>query len=352
MEASSRSVTSSWSGTAGNGLTHSSDADPGIRRRRRGRGFGYIDDRGDRVTDQETLERIRALVIPPAWTDVWICADGSGHVQATGRDAKNRKQYLYHHGWREYRDAAKFDDLAGFGEALVGLRKQVDADMGASRLSLDRVAATVVRLLDETLIRVGNEEYVRSGESYGLTTLRNRHAAVTGAEVRVRFQGKSGKPHDVVLHDRRVANIVRRCKDLPGQHLLRYVDGDEVRSVGSDDVNEYLGRVTGAGYTAKTFRTWGASAIALGHLRGLEPADQAEHDAQRVEAVRVAAEHLHNTPAVCRKSYVHPVILTDDRATLDELIVRSGADAVRSSRWMSSDERALLKLLTGSTPLS
>ncbi len=331
---------------ARNGLTHSCDADPGIHRRRRGRGFSYTDDDGERVTDRATLDRIRALVIPPAWTDVWICADATGHVQATGRDAKNRKQYLYHREWRRYRDAVKFDELAGFGEALPALRKQVDADMGASRLTQDRVVATVVRLLDETLIRVGNDEYVRSGESYGLTTLRNRHATVGGAEVRFRFQGKSGEPHDVVVDDRRVANIVRRCKELPGRQLLRYVDGDEVRDVGSGDVNDYLARVTGADHTAKTFRTWGASAIALGHLRGLEPANQAEHDAQRVEAVRVAADHLHNTPAVCRKSYVHPAILADDRAELDRLIARSGADAARSSRWMTADERALLKLLT------
>ncbi|MFI2362963.1 DNA topoisomerase IB [Promicromonospora sp. NPDC019610] len=328
------------------GLTHSSDADPGLHRRRRGRGFSYTDQRGDRVTDERTLDRIRALVIPPAWTDVWICPDATGHIQATGRDVKGRKQYLYHHEWRRTRDAAKFEELTGFGEGLVALRKQVDADMSAPRLSLDRVAATVVRLLDETLIRVGNDEYVRSGDSYGLTTLRNRHATVDGAEVRFRFTGKSGAPHDVVVDDRRVANIVRRCKELPGQRLLRYVDGDEVRDVGSRDVNDYLGRATGAGWTAKTFRTWGASAVAFGHLRRLAPADQAEHDAQRVEAVKIAARHLHNTPAVCRKSYVHPAILADDRAELDRLIARSGADDVRTSRWMAADERALLRFLT------
>jgi DNA topoisomerase I len=333
-------------GDAGDGLTHSSDADPGLHRRRRGRGFSYTDHRGHRVTDEETLERIRSLVIPPAWTDVWICADATGHVQATGRDVKDRKQYLYHPRWRETRDAAKFDELAGFGESLVALREQVDADMGARTLSLDRVVATVVRLLDETLIRVGNDEYVRSGESYGLTTLRNRHAVVEGAEVRFRFAGKSGTRHDVVVHDRRVAGIVRRCRELPGQQLLRYVDGDVVRDVGSRDVNDYLARVTGAGYTAKTFRTWGASAVALGHLRRLEPTDQREHDAQRVEAVRVAADRLHNTPAVCRKSYVHPAILADDRADLDRLLTRSRANAVRTSRWMEADERALLKFLT------
>jgi DNA topoisomerase-1 len=305
-----------------------------------------VDDGGARVTDPETLERIRSLVIPPAWTDVWICRDATGHIQATGRDAKNRKQYLYHRRWREYRDAAKFHELVGFGEVLTALRERVDADMRAPLLSPDRVVATVVRLLDETLVRVGNDEYVRSGESFGLTTLRNQHATVEGAEVRFRFRGKSGTPHDVVVHDRRVANIVRRCRELPGQQLLQYLDGDQVRSIGSRDVNDYLGRLTAAGYTAKTFRTWGASAVAFGHLRRLEPASRREHDAQRVEAVRIAASHLHNTPTVCRKSYIHPAILADDRSELDDLIERSGANASRASRWMDADERALLKFLT------
>lgn len=331
---------------AGGLLTHSCDADDGIHRRRRGKGFSYTDHRGNRITDPETLARIRSLVIPPAWTDVWICADATGHIQATGRDAKNRKQYLYHDKWREHRDAAKFHELVGFGEALVALRKRVDADMRSPRLSRDRVLATVVRLLDTTLIRVGNDEYVRSGESFGLTTLRNRHARVEGPEVRFRFPGKSGTPHDVVVHDRRVANILRRTQELPGQRLLQYVDGEDVRSVGSRDVNEYLDEVTGGGYTAKTFRTWGASAVAFGHLRGREPATRREHDAQRAEAVRIAAAHLHNTPAVCRKSYVHPAILADDREDIDRLIKRSRANTARTSRWMDADERALLKFLT------
>ncbi|MFI9489639.1 DNA topoisomerase IB [Promicromonospora sp. NPDC052451] len=317
-----------------------------MHRRRRGRGFSYTDHRGARITDAATLARLRALAVPPAWTDVWICADPTGHLQATGRDARHRKQYLYHRLWREQRDTAKFDDLVEFGRALVTLRKQVDADLRSPRLGPQRVVATVVRLLDETLIRVGNDEYVRSGASFGLTTLRSRHAEVQGAEIRFRFRGKSGTPHDVVLHDRRVANVVRRCQELPGQRLLQYVDGDETRTVGSRDVNEYLGRVMGDGYTAKTFRTWGASALVLGHLRGLTPHTRQEHDAQRAEAVRIAAAHLHNTPAVCRKSYVHPVLLTEDRAELDRLVERSGAAAARTSRWMDADERALLKVLT------
>lgn len=327
-------------------LTHSCDADRGIRRRRHGRGFTYLDHDGATITDPETLARIRSLAIPPAWTDVWICVDATGHVQATGRDAKNRKQYLYHREWRQQRDAVKFHELVGFGEALVMLRKRVEADMRSPRLGLERVVATTVWLLDATLIRVGNDEYVRSGESFGLTTLRDRHATIEGAEVRFRFAGKSGKPHDVTVHDRRVANIVRRCRELPGQQLLQYVDGDEVRSIGSRDVNAYLGLVTSSDYTAKTFRTWGASAVAFGHLRRLDPSNGREHDAQRAEAVRLAAAHLHNTPAVCRNSYIHPAILADDRSDFDRLVASSRANAARASRWMDADERALLKFLT------
>ncbi|MCP2267025.1 DNA topoisomerase IB [Promicromonospora thailandica] len=332
-------------GLVADGLNHSCDTDRGIRRRRHGKGFSYLDHDAQRITDPEVLARVRALVVPPAWTDVWICADPAGHLQATGRDVKGRKQYLYHPRWRTFRDGVKFDDLVAFGEGLADLRKRVDADMRSSRLGLDRVVATVVRLLDETLVRVGNDEYVRSGESYGLTTLRTRHATVTGSEVHFRFPGKSGVTNDVTVQDRRVAAIVRRCRELPGQRLLQYADGDDTRSVGSRDVNEYLARVTGADHTAKTFRTWGASTIAFAHLRRLEPADAREHDAQRVEAVRIAAERLHNTPAVCRKSYVHPAILADDRADLDRLIDRSGANGSRTSTWMDADERALLKFL-------
>lgn len=327
------------------GLTHSCDSDRGIRRRRHGKGFTYLDHRGERVTDPETLARVKELVVPPAWTDVWICADASGHLQATGRDVKGRKQYLYHQRWRAYRDGVKFDDLVAFGDALVDLRKRVDADMRSPRLDLDRVVATVVWLLDATLVRVGNDEYVRSGESYGLTTLRTRHATITGSQVRFRFPGKSGTTNDVTVQDRRVANIVRRCRDLPGQQLLQYADGDDTRAVDSRDVNEYLARVTGSDHTAKTFRTWGASALAFGHLRHLEPTSQREHDAQRAEAVRQAAARLHNTPTVCRKSYVHPAVLADDRAEVDRLLRRSRANESRASRWMDADERALLKYL-------
>jgi DNA topoisomerase-1 len=330
-------------------LSHSCDTDRGIRRVRRGKGFSYVDHAGTPIDDAETLDRIRSLVIPPAWTDVWICLDRNGHIQATGRDAKRRKQYVYHPDWRAHREALKFNELVAFGDALVGLRRRVDADMRSPQLSLDRVAATTVWLLDNTLIRVGNDEYVRSGETFGLTTLRDGHAKIEGADLRFRFNGKAGKPHDVVIRDRRVAKIVRRCRDLPGQRLLQYVDGDEIRSIGSRDVNAYLGLVTSSGFTAKTFRTWGASTIAFGYLRRVErPSSAREHDRQRNEAVRSASEHLHNTLAVARRSYVHPAILDDDRDRFDRLIERSKADKARASKWMSADERAMLQFLKAS----
>jgi DNA topoisomerase-1 len=327
-------------------LSHSCDTDHGIHRVRRGKGFSYLDHEGHAVGDAETLARIGGLVIPPAWTDVWICLDRNGHIQATGRDAKGRKQYVYHPLWREHREQVKFNELVGFGEALVGLRRRVDADMRSSQLDLDRVVATTVWLLDHTLIRVGNDEYARANESFGLTTLRDGHAKISGGELRFRFNGKSGKEHDLVIRDRRVANIVRRCRDLPGQRLLQYVEDGSIRSIGSRDVNAYLALTTDAGFTAKTFRTWGASMIAFGYLRRVEPPTSArQHDRHRVEAVKLASEHLHNTPAVCRRSYIHPAILDDDRQQFDRLVVRSKADRARSSKWMDADERGLLQFL-------
>jgi DNA topoisomerase-1 len=327
-------------------LTHSCDTDHGIHRIRRGKGFSYVHHNGTPIDDVQALARIKALVIPPAWTDVWICLDRNGHIQATGRDAKGRKQYIYHPEWRAHREQLKFNELVAFGDSLVRLRRRVDADMRSSQLGLERVVATTVWLLDNTLIRVGNDEYVRSGESFGLTTLRDGHIKINGTELRFRFNGKAGKPHDVVIHDRRVANIVRRCRDLPGQRLLQYVDGDEIKSIGSRDVNAYLGLVTSSGFTAKTFRTWGASMIAFGYLRRADPPTSArEYDRQRNQAIRMASEHLHNTPAVCRRSYVHPAIIDDDRELFEKLLARANADKARSSKWMDADERAMLQFL-------
>ncbi len=292
-------------------LRYSSDLRPGISRRRAGRGFSYRRPDGTIVSDAAVRARIVALAIPPAWTDVWICPDPAGHLQATGRDARGRKQYRYHARWRVRRDDDKFDRLIEFAGVLPRIRERVDADLARSGLPREKVLAAIVRLLELTLIRVGNDEYARLNRSFGLTTLQDRHARVTGASVRFRFRGKSGKQHEVGLRDRRLASIVRRCQDLPGQELFQYVgpDGEPV-DVASDDVNAYLREVSGADVTAKDFRTWAATVLAYRALRGMVP-DPRERVARKqvTEAVRVTADWLGNTPAVARSSYVHPAVL-------------------------------------------
>jgi DNA topoisomerase-1 len=293
------------------GLRYSSDADPGIRRARHGKGFSYVGPDGQPVRDKETLARIRALAVPPAWTDVWICHFANGHIQATGRDARGRKQHRYHARWRETRDESKFDRMIEFAGALDAIRERTDADLGRAGLPREKVLAAVVRLLELTLIRVGNDEYARLNRSFGLTTLRDRHARITGTSIRLRFRGKSGQQHEVGLRDRRLASVVRRCQELPGQELFQYVDADgNVRDVASDDVNEYLREVSGGDFTAKDFRTWAGTVLAYRALRALEPADSAT-DAKRkvVAAIRETAGWLGNTPAVARKSYVHPAVV-------------------------------------------
>src|SRR5215470_5909186 len=256
------------------GLHYTRDDRPGIRRRRAGRGFTYRDDDRGRVTDRATLERIRALAIPPAWTDVWICRDPDGHLQATGRDARGRKQYRYHARWRRRRDAGKFGRMAAFGRALPRIRAACDADLRRPGLPREKVLAAVVRLLELTLIRVGNEEYARLDRSFGLTTLRDRHARVEGSRIRFRFRGKSGRRHEVGLRDRRLARLVRRCQELPGQELFQY-EGDDgaIHDVGSGDVNDYLREISGEDFTAKDFRTWAGTVLAFRALRSLEPAE-------------------------------------------------------------------------------
>jgi DNA topoisomerase-1 len=293
------------------GLRYSTDARPGITRRRAGRGFGYSRPDGTPVHDEVSLARIRALAIPPAWTDVWICADPVGHLQATGRDAKGRKQYRYHARWRAGRDDAKFEGLIDFARVLPRIRKRCEADLARPGLSREKVLAAVVRLLETTLIRVGNDEYARLNRSFGLTTLRTRHATVTGTRVRFRFRGKSGRQHEVGLRDRRLASVVRRCQDLPGQELFQYLGDDgEPHDVASDDVNAYLREVSGADVTAKDFRTWAGTVLAFRALRALDPGGD-ERAARRnvVEAVRFTSDRLGNTPAVARRSYVHPAVL-------------------------------------------
>jgi DNA topoisomerase I len=303
--------------TTAPGLRHSTDRRPGITRRRSGRGFSYRDADGNVVRDRETLARIRSLAIPPAWTDVWICPYPNGHLQATGRDAKGRKQYRYHPRFRRGRDAAKFERLVAFANALPAIRSRVDEDLARPGLPKEKVLAAVVRLLELTLIRVGNEEYARLNRSFGLTTLRDRHADVEGSSIRFRFRGKSGRQHEVGLRDRRLAAIVRKCRDLPGQELFQYVarDGEPI-DVGSDDVNDYL-RSIAPDVTAKDFRTWAGTVLAFRALRALDrPATDGQAKKNVVAAIRETAELLGNTPAVCRQAYVHPVVVDaylDDR---------------------------------------
>ncbi len=293
------------------GLRYSNDGRPGIIRRKSGRGFSYQAQDGTTIRDADTRARIGALAIPPAWTDVWICPYPNGHLQATGRDARGRKQYRYHERWRTGRDDAKFERLIDFAAALPVIRERCDADLARPGMPREKVLAAVVRLLETTLIRVGNDEYARLNKSFGLTTLRTRHATVSGTRIRFKFRGKSGRQHEVGLTDRRLAAVVRRCQDLPGQELFTYVDEEgEPRDVASDDVNDYLREISGAAVTAKDFRTWAGTVLAYRALRALAP-DPDDKAARRnvVDAVRFTSERLGNTPAVARRSYVHPAIL-------------------------------------------
>jgi DNA topoisomerase-1 len=293
------------------GLRYSTDARPGISRRRAGRGFVYGDPDGNRLTDRTALRRIRSLAIPPAWTDVWICSDPSGHLQATGRDARGRKQYRYHASWTSERNELKFERLLDVARVLPRIRERCDADLASPGLSREKVLATVVRLLELTLIRVGNEEYARLNRSFGLTTLKRRHAKVEGSAIRFRFTGKSGQRHEVGLRDRRLAAIVRRCQELPGQDLFSYFGDDGIpHDITSEDVNEYLREASGIDMTAKDFRTWAGTVLAYRALRALDTVEDGRSAKKNVvEAVKLTAGRLGNTPAVARKSYVHPAVL-------------------------------------------
>jgi DNA topoisomerase-1 len=293
------------------GLRYASDDRPGLRRRRAGRGFSYLDTDGRAITDERELRRIRRLAIPPAWTDVWISPDPRGHIQATGRDARRRKQYRYHERWREVRDETKYERMLEFAKALPRIRRRVSRDLARSRLTRERVLATIVRLLETSLIRVGNDEYARHNNSFGLTTLREKHVRVVGSRVTFRFRGKSGKEHEVDVQDPRVARVIRGLQELPGQELFRYVDEDaEARTVDSADVNEYLREISGDEITAKDFRTWAGTVHATRELCAIGPADSSRAVKRNItEAVKAVAARLGNTPAVCRRCYIHPAIV-------------------------------------------
>jgi DNA topoisomerase-1 len=331
------------------GLRYVTDASPGIRRRRAGRGFSYIGPDGELIRDAKRRAWIRSLAIPPAWTDVWICTSPRGHLQATGRDARGRKQYRYHPDFRAVRDDAKFGRMIAFGRALPAIRRRVDADLRRHGLPRERVLAAVVRLLEKTLLRVGNEEYARDNRSYGLTTLRDHHAEVGSSRIRFRFRSKGGKLRDVELSDARLARIVARCQELPGQELFAYLDeGGEVRSIDSGDVNDYLREITGQEFSAKDFRTWTGTVLAAWALQELQEVDS-EAQARRnvVRAVEQVAESLGNTPAVSRRSYVHPGVI---EAYLDGDVVRAARkSADRTLRddlgRLTPQEAAVLALL-------
>ena len=293
------------------GLRYVSDEAPGIRRKKSGKGFTYLDRHGEKVRDEATLRRIRSLAIPPAWTEVWICPHRNGHIQATGRDAKGRKQYKYHPQFRDLRESAKFEHMMEFARLLPLIRAKISEHMSLRGLPREKVLATTVHLLERTLIRVGNDDYARQNDSYGLTTLRDRHVDVNGSELRFQFKGKSGKVWRLKVKDRRVARIVKACQELPGQELLQYIDeAGERQDVTSGDVNAYLREITGQDITAKDFRTWAGTVLAAVALREFEAFDSGAKAKRNVRAaIERVASRLGNTPTICRKCYVHPDIV-------------------------------------------
>ena len=293
------------------GLRYVTDTQPGLTRKRAGKAFTFRDADGKVVRDPEVLARIKSLVIPPAWTDVWICPRADGHLQATGRDDRGRKQYRYHPRWRAVRDESKYDRMMAFAAALPTIRKRTDADLSRPGLPREKVLAAVVRLLETTLIRVGNEEYARTNRSFGLTTMRDRHARVGKKSVQFAFKGKSGVEHEIDLADPRLARIVGRCRDLPGQELFQYLDEDDhPQTIDSAEVNAYLREVAGREFTAKDFRTWAGTVLASLALREFEAFDsQAQAKKNIVRAIEHVAGRLGNTPTVCRKCYVHPEVI-------------------------------------------
>ena len=293
------------------GLRYTPDIGPGISRRRAGKGWSYTDPDGGVIRDARELQRIRALVIPPAWTNVWINPNPRGHIQATGRDARGRKQYRYHAKWRTTRDETKFSRMIAFGEALPRIRVRVAADLALPGLPREKILAIAIHLLDEALIRVGNEAYARDNDSYGLTTLRDDHVDVSGSTVHFTFRGKSGKTQEVDVRERRVARIISRLQDLPGQHLFQYLDEEgEPHAIGSEDVNAYLQEIAGEAFTAKDFRTWAGTVLAARALRELGPfPSETAMKANIVAAIDTVAARLGNTRAVCRSAYIHPAVL-------------------------------------------
>ncbi len=321
-------------------MRYVSDEQPGLSRQRKGEEFEYFDTKGRPVRDEQRLLRIKRLAIPPAWTEVWICPSPNGHIQATGRDARRRKQYRYHERWREIRDENKYDRLVNFGKALPKIRRRLKKDLALNGLPREKVLATIVQLLERSFIRVGNEEYARENKSFGLTTMQDRHVDVKGSKLRFRFRGKSGRQHEVDVTDRRIARIVSKLQDLPGQSLFQYLDDEgNVRDITSQDVNEYLREITGEDFTAKDFRTWAGTvlaAIALSAAGEFDTKKQAKTNIKH--AISAVAEVLGNTLAICRQCYIHPIIL-------ETYLKGNSVDGLKQGIAKEFAEAAVLKLL-------
>lgn len=330
-------------------LRYVSDSERGFRRRRRGKAFTYVRADGEPIRDATALARIRTLAIPPAWRDVWICPRANGHLQATGRDARGRKQYRYHPKWREAQDQSKYERVIAFAQTLPKIRRAVARDLGKRGLTREKVLAACVKLLETTLIRVGNDEYARDNESFGLTTMQDEHVEVRGATVRFDFRGKHGIEHEIDFKDRQLAAIVHACRELPGQELFQYVDGSgAVRDVGSGDVNDYLREISGEDFTAKDFRTWAGTALAAQALQEFEDFDSKAAAKRNVtKAIERVAERLGNTQAICRKCYVHPAVIEAymERSLVQMLKRRTERELRGTLHRLSSEEAAVLALL-------
>ncbi len=331
------------------GLRYVTDQKPGIHRLKHGKAFRYVDADNKSVKETETLARIKSLVIPPAWQDVWICDDPNGHLQATGRDARGRKQSRYHPHWRQVRDETKYERMILFGDALPIIRRQVDHDLTRLGLPREKVLATIVRLMETTSIRVGNVEYARENGSYGLTTMRNRHVAVHGTTVTFDFKGKSGVHHTVDVQNKRLARIVQQCHDLPGYELFQFVDHDGNRhSIHAEDVNDYLNQITGQHFTAKDFRTWAGTVLTAMLLRECEPYEtQTQAKKNVIQAIKTVAARLGNTPSVCRKCYIHPAVLEHyfSGAMLEAIETEVAEQVDRQLQDLRDEELQLLRLL-------
>ena len=331
-------------------LRYVTNRSKGIRREHAQQGFDYFAPDGTKITDADELARIRKLAIPPAYDDVWICPYANGHLQATGRDARGRRQYRYHTRWRAVRDEAKYGKMLLFGKVLPTIRAQVEKDLGKRGLPREKVLAAIVRLLESTLIRVGNEEYARTNKSFGLTTMRNRHVRIeNGSRIRFDFRGKSGTEHHIDLRNKKLANVVKRCQELPGQELFQYLDEDgQPHSVGSDDINDYLQEITGEPVTAKDFRTWAATNLAALALRELEVFDSETKAKKNVlQAVESVSKMLGNTPAICRKCYIHPAIFDGylDGRLLEALKQRTEEKLADPGHGLKADEAAVVAFL-------